>query len=296
MIKAGESPKLVAAGQHIGRRSVRFVLIEPSHPGNVGSAARALQVMGFDRLVVVNPRFPEVNTHPEAIAFASSASRVLNACQIVPSLADALIGARMTVAVSAAGREFAAPPESPRVIARDAAGLLGRLGVIDQVVTEQAVSDPSAAQGINDQSPVALVFGTERVGFSIEQAQQCGRLCTIDADPGYSSLNLAQALQIMAYEMRQAMPGVADPAPATVAETVLHPDDLPAAHDRVEGMLAHLEQSLISIGYLDPARPRRLMPRLRRLFGRAVLSTKEVDILRGICQKMTQAEHSKSRK
>ena len=135
---------------------------------------------------------------------------------------------------------------------------------------------------------VALVFGTERVGFSIAQAQQCSHLCTIDADPSYSSLNLAQALQIIAYEMRKAFRAVVSEPAATLAMPA-HADDWPAPHERIEGMLAHLEKTLVAIGYLDPALPKRLMPRLRQLFARAVLTTKEVDIWRGICQKIDQA-------
>ncbi|MFK7966087.1 MAG: RNA methyltransferase [Burkholderiaceae bacterium] len=267
---------LSASTGHLGRHAVSFVLIEPSHPGNVGSAARALQVMGFERLILVNPRFDSMNTHPEAVAFASGAGRVLNACQTVGTLAEAASGARMTVAVSAAGREFAPPPSSPREIARTAVDML------ETIPTEPAASTVGKPM-------VALVFGTERVGLSIAQAQMCSHLCTIDADPAYSSLNLAQALQIIAYEMRSALvesqSGGSDPD-VRGAERAGHPDDWPATHDRVEGMLAHLEKTLVTIGYLDPAQPKRLMPRLRQLFSRAALTSKEVDIWRGICQKI----------
>ena len=268
---------LSASTGHLGRHGMSFVLIEPSHPGNVGAAARALQVMGFERLILVNPRFDSMNTHPEAVAFASGAGRVLNACQTVGSLAEAVSGARMTVAVSAAGREFAPPPSSPREIARTAVSLL-----------ETISAGPTASP--NDEPLVALVFGTERVGLSIAQAQMCSHLCTIDADPAYSSLNLAQALQIIAYEMRAALvesrADASGPVTSSDSDKPGHPDDWPATHDRVEGMLSHLEQTLVTIGYLDPGQPKRLMPRLRQLFNRAALTSKEVDIWRGICQKI----------
>lgn len=268
---------LSASSGQFGRHAVSFVLIEPSHPGNVGSAARALQVMGFERLVLVNPRFEQMNTHPEAIAFASSASRVLGGCQEVGTLAEAVQGARMTVAVSAAGREFAPPPQSPDVLAREGAEMIQQ-------------SQQNASLSAQVEPLVALVFGTERVGLSIAQAQQCSHLCTIDADPSYSSLNLAQALQIIAYEMRKALR--VDPGQQGVAASrPAHADDWPAPHERIEGMLAHLEQTLVKVGYLDPALPKRLMPRLRQLFARAVLTTKEVDIWRGICQKIDQSLH-----
>ncbi len=261
------------ADGHIGRFAVNFVLIEPSHPGNVGSAARALQVMGFERFTVVKPRYPDMWKHRAAVAFASGATRVLGQCVEVATLAEAVAGSRLTVAVSAAGRRFAPEPESPRQIGQSIKALL----------TEVHAGDPSAVAG-GTPAPVALVFGTERTGLSVEQAQQCGRLCSIEAEPGYSSLNLAQALQIMAYEMRLAL---CEP-PAPVVAAPRHHEELPATHAQIEGMIAHLEQSLIAIDYLDPAEPKWLMARLRNLFSRAVPSSKEIDILRGICHKMAR--------
>lgn len=266
------TPNSLPNGEHIGRHLVNFVLIEPSHPGNVGSAARALQVMGFERLTVVNPRYPEVHRHRAAISFASGATRVLNDCRIVGSLDEAVAGARMVIAISAAGREFAPAAQSPRELARAAGEMLASHG----------------APADRGDEPVALVFGTERVGLSIEQAQRCNFLCSIDADPSYSSLNLAQALQIIAYEMRLAL--CREPAPVVPVPSKILSDDLPAQHRQVEGMISHLESSLEHIGYLDPDRPKRLMARLRQLFARAVLTTKEVDILRGICQKMSRMQ------
>ncbi len=270
MKPVAQTPVSPASAGHLGRHLVNFVLIEPSHPGNVGSAARALQVMGFERLTVVKPRVPEVHRHRAAISFASGAIRVLSQCRVVPTLEEAVAGARLVVAISAAGREFAPTARSPRVVAQSARDML-------------AANPAPAAAG---DEPVALVFGTERVGLSIEQAQRCNQLCSIDADPEYSSLNLAQALQIMAYEMRLAL--CPDGTPVTPVPSKVLAEDLPAQHRQVEGMFAHLESSLEHIGYLDPARPRRLMPRLRQLFARTGLTTKEVDILRGICQKMSR--------
>ncbi len=233
-----------------------FVLVEPSHAGNIGAAARALKVMGFNRLRLVNPREPEFRTHPEAIGFASGAQDVLENTQVFDSLPKALADCRLAIAVSAAGREFAAAPQPVR-----------------SLVAKQDSGD----------RPVAWVFGTERTGLSIEQAQQCQRLCFIDSHPLYGSLNLAQAVQVIAYERRQALLvelGEAIPEAGALYRGY-------ATLEQVEGLMAHLEEALIAIGYLDPAQPKRLMPRLRRLFSRTRLEQEEVDILRGILRAAT---------
>lgn len=279
-------------GRHRGRHAVEFVLVEPSHPGNVGSAARALQVMGFERLTVVNPRVAAVNRHRDARAFASGAFRVLDGCRIVATLEEAVADCRLAVAVSAAGREFAPPPESPREIAAAVRAFLHGFAAADAGQGMTVPCDPAAGlceelQPVDagrDAPPlIALVFGTERVGLSVAQAQLCRRLCSIDADPQYTSLNLAQAVQIMAYEVRAALLSNAPPPDAPFPG-----DELPARHAQVEAMIQHLERMLVTIGFLDPSNPKRLMPRLRRLFGRAAPSAKEIDILRGICNEVEQ--------
>jgi tRNA/rRNA methyltransferase len=239
----------------------QFVLVEPSHAGNIGAAARALKVMGFNQLMVVNPRQPDFAAHPEALAFASGAQALLDGAHCASTLEQALKGSTLAIAVSAAGREFAAPPASPEM----AAGL--------------------AHAEIQRGGRVSWVFGTERTGLSIEQAQQCQVLCSIASHPEYGSLNLAQAIQVVAYVARQHSFSDEPSLPTPTA---------PEGHrgfatlDQVEGMLAHLEKTLVAIEFLDAAKPKRLMPRLRRLFSRTRLEQEEIDILRGICASVDQ--------
>lgn len=245
--------------------STRFVLVEPSHPGNVGAAARALKTMGFSRLVVVAPKVPFVTREPEAIAMASGADDVLASAQIVETLADALTGVHWSVALTARSREYGPPQMAPRAAAEKARELAGQM--------------PPGSSGA-----IALVFGNERVGLSNADVERCSALAHIPANPAYSSLNLAQAVQVLAYELRLALldradvvsavavaPGPANPAPG-------------ASSDEIEGMYTHLEQALITLDFLDPANPKKLMSRLRRLFARSGLEHEEVNILRGIAK------------
>nr|WP_304991790.1 RNA methyltransferase [Burkholderia plantarii] len=236
-----------------GFASARFVLVEPSHPGNVGAAARALKTMGFSRLVLVAPRVAGVLADPEAIAMASGADDVLAATQIVPTLADALAGVQWSVALTARSREYGPPRLAPRAAAETARAQL--------------------ASG-----EIAFVFGNERVGLSNEHVDRCSAIAHIPANPEYSSLNLSQATQVLAYELRVALlagqPGeMHDGAAGTLARA-----------DQIEGMFAHLEQALVALDFLDPRNPKKLMPRLRRLFSRAGLEREEVNILRGIAK------------
>jgi tRNA/rRNA methyltransferase len=240
-----------------GFTSTRFVLVEPSHPGNVGAAARALKTMGFSRLVLVAPRMPHVQTDPEALAMASGADDVLASAHVVPSLGDALNGVQWSVALTARVREWGPPQLPPRAAVE-------------------------RARAFAESGEVALVFGNERAGLSNADAERCSVLAHIPANPAYSSLNLAQAVQVIAYELRVAylaqhplstsVPCAADSA---------HPL---AANDEVERMLMHLENALIAIDFLDPSQPKKLMPRLRRLFARAGLEREEVNIVRGIAK------------
>lgn len=235
-------------------RRVRVVLSHTSHPGNIGAAARAMKTMGFSRLVLVNPKIlPEA----QAEAMASGAGDVLAAAQIVGSLAEALSGTVLALAMTARRRELAAEP----LWARDGAAELAAV----------------AAQG-----EVALVFGNETAGLSNEELAQCARWALIPANPEYSSLNLAAAVQIMCYELRLALLGGLPPAPVVAGAGA------PAAHEDVDGLIAHLEQAGIASGFLDPERPGRLMLRMRRLFGRAGLEKEEVNILRGLLASFTQ--------
>jgi tRNA/rRNA methyltransferase len=204
-----------------------------------------MKTMGIVSLYLVNPKkFPDA----EADARASGAVDVLHGARVCTSLAEALQGTVYALAVSARRRELAYESAD----ARSAAQLL---------------------LGAAEQGEVAVVFGTEMSGLTNEEILQCRAMAHIPADPGYSSLNLGAAVQVMAYEARVAALGTHMPAAA---------ESEPARHEDVERFYAHLEQSLLASGFLDPANPRRLMPRLRRLFGRARLEQEEVNILRGM--------------
>lgn len=235
---------------------LRFVLVETSRAGNVGSTARAMKTMGFSRLVLVNPRDPNVLQDPEAIALASGASDLLAAAHIVDTLDEALSGCQFSVALSARLREFSPPLLEPRPLAV-------------QLAVDSALQ-------------AALVFGNERFGLSNEQVGKCSALVTLPANPVYSSLNLSQAVQVLAYECRMAALGEAT-SPTTIGFR-----GQPASSEQVEGMFRHLEQALIAIEFLDPDSPKKLMPRLRRLFSRAQLEVEEVNILRGIATQLLE--------
>ncbi|CAM2146731.1 tRNA Cm32/Um32 methyltransferase [Pararobbsia alpina] len=262
-VRPGDDEPAVAGGF----TSTRFVLVEPSHPGNVGSAARALKTMGFARLVVVRPKVAHVHEDPEACAMASGADDVLANTHIVDSLEDALSGVHWSLALSARPREYGPPVLTPRTAA------------------ERAV--PIVAGG---QQEIALVFGNERVGLSNADVERCSGIVHIPANPAYSSLNLAQAVQVLAYELRMAFQAQGHAQHASPA--IVDPDASPlAASEDVERMFVHLENALVSIDFLDPANPKKLMPRLRRLFARTGLSREEVHILRGIAKHILLKAH-----
>lgn len=247
-----------------GFTSTRFVLVEPSHPGNVGAAARALKTMGFSRLVLVSPRMPHVQSDPEAIAMASGADDVLASAHVVPTLADALNGVHWSIALTARLREYGPPQWTPRAAAGAA--------------REQAVH-----------GEIALVFGNERTGLSNEDVERCSALAHIPANPAYSSLNLAQAVQVLAYELRTAYLSdgeatLAASAAAQVSAGQGEPVGARAPSDEIESMYAHLESALVALEFLDPANPKKLMSRLRRLFARSGLEREEVNIVRGIAK------------
>lgn len=233
---------------------LRFVLVETSRPGNIGSTARAMKTMGFSELVLVNPRDPDALADEEAIALASGATDVLAGARVVATLDEALDGCNLSVALSARLREFSPPVFEPRPLA------------------ERLVADESLR--------AALVFGNERFGLSNEQVMKCSALVSIPANPAYSSLNLSQAVQVLAYECRMAVLGGAR-EPAAIGFR-----GESATADQVEGMFRHLEQALVEIEFLDPDNPKKLMPRLRRMFSRTQLETEEVNILRGIATQL----------
>ncbi|HEY6281199.1 MAG TPA: RNA methyltransferase [Burkholderiales bacterium] len=224
--------------------NVRIVLVHPTHPGNIGASARAMKTMGLSSLVLVNPkRFPD----REAEALASGALDVLAEARLCASLDEALSGTVLAAALSVRQRELS----HTAYHAKEAAG----------IVLEQA-----------RQHPVALVFGGEISGLSNEEIIKCQMLVHIPANPDYSSLNLAAAVQVMCYELRLALENLA-PQPSEFEA---------ASFEEVEMFYRHLEEVMVSTRYLNPDKPKRLMERLRRLFARARLEKEEVNILRGI--------------
>ena len=227
----------------------RFVLINTSHPGNVGAAARAMKVMGFTDLVLVAPRFDDVLRRPEALAMASGATDVLERARIVATLAEALDGVTYACATAMTPRDFGPPTHAPR-----------------ELFASLATSDHR----------VAFVFGSERFGMGNDDVYRCHACLSIPTTPEYGSLNLAQAMQLIAYDWRQALGGY--PVVARTA-SVRRADDV-----AVQGLLDHWQRTLVEIGFLDPAVPRKLMPRLRQLVNRSQLSGEEVQILRGVAR------------
>ncbi len=233
-------------------KRLRFVLVETSRAGNVGSVARAMKTMGFSDLVLVAPRCADPLTDAEAVAFASGAGDVLAGARIVGSIQEALEGCNFAAAVSARLREFSPPVWTPRAFASHAAG--------------QAELRP------------ALIFGNERVGLPNEIVEGCNVLINIPSNPDYSSLNLSQAAQVLAYEARLAATG------DTVEERGVGFHGDAASVTQIDGMYAHLEEALVAVGFLNANNPKKLMPRLKRLFSRTQLETEEVNILRGIAR------------
>ncbi len=230
---------------------IRIVLVRTRHPGNIGAAARAMLTMGLSRMVLVAPaRFPDT----EAVALATGATGVLDAAQVVATLDEALAGCALSIGLSARPREYAG-----RVLAiREAAG---------EAIAATAAGD------------VALVFGTEMSGLSNEELARCAIAATIPANDAYASLNVAAAVQVAAYELRVAS-GAGHVWSATRFTA--------ATHDEVESLYAHARRTLTALRFLDPGNPRRLLPRLRRLFGRAKLEREEVNILRGILARVDE--------
>jgi len=228
---------------------LRVVLVRTSLPANIGAAARAMLTMGLTRLVLVAPRsFP----HPDAVALAAGATSVLDAARVVRTLDEALGGASLSIGLSARPRKFA-----------------GRVLPLREAAAQ--------AIAVARQRDVALVFGTEMSGLSNDELARCSIVATIAANPDYGSLNLAAAVQVAAWEMRMAAQG---------GEVWRAPRFAPATHEDIEALYAHATRTLEALGFYDPARPRRLLPRLRRLFGRASLEREEVNILRGILSRI----------
>ncbi|HEX4870801.1 MAG TPA: RNA methyltransferase [Nevskiaceae bacterium] len=239
---------------------IRIVLARPQHPGNIGSAARAMLTMGLTELVLVAPRrFPD----PEADALASHARPLLEQARVVASLDEAVADCAWVVATSSRQRHLGDEPLRPEPAARQLVALAQR-------------------------APVALVFGCERTGLTNEELQRCQALTYIPANPDYASLNLASAVQLLCYELRKA--AVDEDAPRS--SKTGHPVYAPSSAQDMERFYEHLERVLLGTGFLDPRNPGLLMSRLRTLYNRARPDRNELAILRGI---LTSVERPKRR-
>jgi tRNA/rRNA methyltransferase len=230
---------------------IRVVLVDTSHPGNIGAAARAMLTMELAQLTLVRPRaFP----HPDATARAAGATAVLDRARVNRSIDEALSGCVFTLAFTARPREFA-----------------GRVLPVRAACAE-ALRHAHAGY-------VGLVFGGEMSGLSNDELARCSAVATIPGNPQYASLNLAAAVQIAAYELRVASGG---------EEVWKPPRFVAATADEIEGLYVHASRTLVAMRFLRPSMPRRLLPRLRRLFGRAGLEKEEVNILRGILARIDE--------
>ncbi|QAZ38647.1 rRNA methyltransferase [Methylibium sp. Pch-M] len=229
----------------------RFVLVGTSHPGNVGAAARAMKVMGFSDLVLVAPRHADVLVQEDTVALASGAADILVRARVVATLTEALEGVSHACATAMTPRDFGPKTFAPRALF------------------------PELAAG---RQRVGFVFGSERYGLSNEDVYRCHSCLSIPTPADYGSLNLAQAVQLIAYDWRQALggypvtPRTSDPALADAAA--------------VQGLLDHWQRALVHIGHLDPAAPKKLLPRVNQLLNRAQLTEEEVHLLRGIATSM----------
>jgi tRNA/rRNA methyltransferase len=239
---------------------LRTILVETSHPGNVGSSARALKTMGFHDLCLVNPKTPGIAHEPEAVALASGALDVLDASSVTADLSAAVSCCTLVLGLTSRDREFGPPG-------------LDWLEARERIVMQ-------LSQG----KRVALMFGPERTGLDNAHLALCSHRVWLEANPAYPSLNLAQAVMVCAYSLRESLIKALGTSDADLAPR-LSLEDLadPAA---VAAMLEHLRLGLESIGYLNPENPKKLMARLAALFARAELQTEEIDLLRGIAKQM----------
>jgi len=237
---------------------LRWVLVETSHPGNVGSAARALKTMGFSDLRLINPKTKDIAKESEAIALASGALNVLESSQESESLASVVQGCSLVLGLTSRDREFGPP-------------------ALDWVAARALIRNTTAQHG-----RVAMVFGPERTGLDNEHLALCTHRVWLDANPDYPSLNLAQALMVCAYTLRESFAEAGD------LEMMVNREELAELADpaAIAAMLDHWREGLEAIGYLDPSNPKKLMPRLQALFARSSLHKEEIDLLRGIAKQM----------
>jgi len=238
---------------------LRWVLVETSHPGNVGSAARALKTMGFADLRLINPKIKNVAKESEAIALASGAVDILESSEESESLSLAVQGCSLVLGLTSRDREFGPP-------------------VLDWESAQTLIRETATNHG-----QIAIVFGPERTGLDNEHLAFCTHRVWLEANPAYPSLNLAQALMVCAYTLRQTLKQASDEPKWMVNREEIAQFADPAA---IAAMLDHWREGLEAIGYLDPKNPKKLMPRLQALFARSRLHKEEIDLLRGIAKQM----------
>ncbi len=249
----------------------RFILLNTSHAGNVGAAARAMKVMGFTDLVLVAPRWANVLRRDETIQRASGALDVLANARVVDTLDEAIEGMTPLCATAMTPRDFGPPTLEPRP---------HFASLVESHMNQRNFG-------------VAFLFGSERFGMRNEDVYRCHTCLRIPTDPKFGSLNLGAAVQVLAYDWRQALGGLAsmaredDPIEAESPQTPVGSGLADA--QQLAGLLAHWQQSLTDIGFLDPEAPKKLMPRLNQLFNRAQVTEEEIHILRGIAKAMSQA-------
>ena len=230
---------------------IRVVLCRPSHPGNIGAAARAMKTMGLSRLSLVEPKhFPDA----EADTRATGAVDLLKNAEIYSNLKDALVGTFFVVGLSARRRDLGPEIGEPREM-------------VERLLAASEEGD------------VALVFGNETMGLSNDELQCCHAAVSIPTNPEFSSLNLGSAVQVLSYEVRMAAFAGRPPVSDTLATPFVSPA---ATHDEVEGFYDHLQSVMTKTGFFNPKQPGRLIPKLRRLFGRIRLEREEINILRGV--------------
>jgi len=248
------------ASEHPAFHALNWVLVHTSHPRNIGSSARAIKTMGFHRLTLIAPRQDKPFQNPEAIALASGAQDVLEQALELPTLGPALSDCSLVLGLTSRERQFGPP-----------------------VLSWQEACQ-RATQLLMNEERVALVFGPERTGLDNEALKLCSHRVYLDANPAYPSLNLAQAVMVCAYTLRQSLQ--AEIALQKTPSRPKAPNSELADPIAVAAMAEHWRQGLESIGYLDPDRPKKLMPRLEALFARAELHKEEIDLLRGIAKQM----------
>jgi tRNA/rRNA methyltransferase len=239
---------------------LRTILVETSHPGNIGSTARALKTMGFHDLCLVNPKTPGMAQAPEAMALASGALDLLQASHEESDLSKAVTGCTLVLGLTSRDREFGPPGLN---------WFQARVRINAQLKAGKRV---------------ALMFGPERTGLDNAHLALCTHRVWLEANPVYPSLNLAQAVMVCAYGLREALiDGLSAPSTDLTLRSSVAGQADPA---EVAAMLEHLRLGLESIGYLNPENPKKLMARLSALFARAELQTEEIHLLRGIAKQM----------